>query len=92
MINISNIVKIYSIHSKGVEDLVKISYDVHVNINDNFKRGDGFMKNNQILKSTAKGIKSVLNMTLRSEANSTSCIIMYEPKAPKELVKFRRNK
>lgn len=46
----------------------------------------------QVRKSVAKGIKSVLETVLRAEANSTSCIIIYQPKAPKELMKYRRNK
>ncbi len=32
----------------------------------------------------------VLNSYLRLEANSASSICMYQPKAPKELNKFRR--
>ena len=46
----------------------------------------------KLTKSVAKGTASVLNAVLRAEANSASCIIMHQPKAPKELEKFRRTK
>lgn len=46
----------------------------------------------QIAKSVAKGMKTVLDGVLRTEANTASCAIMYQPKAPKELTKYRRNK
>ena len=43
-------------------------------------------------KKLAKGIAKVLETTLKVEANSTSCFVMYQPKAPKELSKYRRMK
>lgn len=43
----------------------------------------------KVVNSVAKGMKNALDMVLRTEANSTSCIIMYQPKAPKELMKYR---
>jgi len=46
----------------------------------------------KIAKSVAKGTASVLNAVLRADANSTYCIIMHQPKAPKDLEKFRRTK
>lgn len=46
----------------------------------------------RVTKSVAKGMKTVLDVVLRTEANTASCIIMYQPKAPKELMKYRRNK
>lgn len=49
------------------------------------------MKNN-LSKEIAKKTVSVLNTTLRADANSASCLFMYQPKAPKELEKFRRTK
>lgn len=61
-------------------------------INDKFLwKGEGMVKK-EITKSVAKGMKSTLDMLLRVEANSTSCIIIYQPKAPKELMKYRRKK
>ncbi|GFI22820.1 hypothetical protein IMSAGC011_01596 [Lachnospiraceae bacterium] len=47
---------------------------------------------NKVSKSIAKGVVSALNTFLRVDANSTSCCIIYQPKAPKELAKFRRAK
>ena len=46
----------------------------------------------KISKTIAKGAVSVLDKFLQVEANSTSCVIAYQPKAPKELTKFRRTK
>lgn len=43
-------------------------------------------------KLIAKGTASVLNAFLKADANSASCIIGYQPKAPKELTKYRRTK
>ena len=43
-------------------------------------------------KKLAKGIAKVLETTLKVEANSTSCFVMYQPKVPKELSKYRRMK
>lgn len=45
------------------------------------------------LKSTTmKTIKGVLDGMLKSEANSTSCMFVYQPKALEELKKFRKHK
>lgn len=33
-----------------------------------------------------------LTHVLRTEANSTACFVAYQPKAPKELGRFRREK
>lgn len=46
----------------------------------------------KVSKKVAKGAVSVLNTFLRIDANSASCVITYQPKAPKELTKFRRMK
>lgn len=48
--------------------------------------------NKQTKKTVAKGVKNALDMVLRTEANTASCVIMYQPKAPSELMKFRRTK
>lgn len=34
----------------------------------------------------------VLTNVLRADANSTACFFAYQPKAPKELSRFRRQK
>ncbi len=44
------------------------------------------MKSNICLKA----IKKVVNDSLKADANSTSCIIFYQPKAPAELKKFSK--
>lgn len=46
----------------------------------------------KLAKSVAKGTVSVLDTFLRADANSTSCCIVYQPKAPKELANYRRTK
>lgn len=43
-------------------------------------------------KTLAKGVAKVLEKVLKVEANSTSCFVMYQPKTPKELSKYRRMK
>lgn len=45
-----------------------------------------------LMKPIAKGTVSALNTVLRIDANSTSCMIVYQPKAPKGLEKFRIDK
>ena len=50
------------------------------------------MKKNRMDKSLAKSFAAALNNVLKVEANSTSCLIVYQPKVPKELSKFRTNK
>ena len=46
----------------------------------------------EVTKSVAKGMKAAFVVVLRTEANTASCLIMYQPKAPKELMNYRRNK
>ncbi|MDD3417357.1 MAG: cyclic lactone autoinducer peptide [Lachnospiraceae bacterium] len=46
----------------------------------------------KLTKSVAKGVVTVLNTFLQADANSASCCIMYQPKAPKDLTRFRRRR
>ena len=46
----------------------------------------------RVTKSVAKGMKAALDVVLRTEANTASSLIMNQPKAPKELMNYRRNK
>lgn len=46
----------------------------------------------KLSKKVAKGATAVLDTFLRVDANSTSCYIIYQPKVPKELIKYRRKK
>lgn len=50
------------------------------------------MKQTDLSKPAAKTVANVLNTLLRVDANSTSCIVAYQPKAPKELARFRSDK
>lgn len=43
-------------------------------------------------KLAAKGAASVLKVFLKADANSASCVLGYQPKAPKELARYRRGK
>lgn len=43
----------------------------------------------QIKKNIAKRVKKILDVVLCVEANSTSCMFIYQPKVPKMLEKFR---
>ena len=41
-------------------------------------------------KKIAKALSIALDHVLRVEANSTSCYLMFQPKAPKQLQNYRR--
>lgn len=43
-------------------------------------------------KQAAKGVAAALDMMLKADANSASCVIAYQPKAPKELARYRKSK
>lgn len=43
-------------------------------------------------KDIAKKTVKLLDAYLRADANSASCCIVYQPKAPKELENYRRKK
>lgn len=46
----------------------------------------------KISKLIAKRTVSALNAFLKADANSASCIICYQPKAPKELARYKKVK
>lgn len=48
-------------------------------------------KKNTAGKSAAMVAKALTNV-LKVDANSTACCLAYQPKAPKELSRFRRQK
>lgn len=50
------------------------------------------MKKETAAKKAAKGMAKALESVLRVEANTTSCIIVGQLKAPKELCRFKKNK
>lgn len=41
-------------------------------------------------KSVTSQVKRTLDMMLKLEANSASCMVVYEPKKPEGLSKFKR--
>lgn len=43
-------------------------------------------------KGVAKLVKNTLNKVLSVEANSNSCVLVYQPKVPKSLEKFKNGK
>ena len=46
----------------------------------------------KITKDVAKKTAAILDSFLRMDANSASCCIAFQPKAPKELERFRKKK
>lgn len=57
----------------------------------NQTKGNKFMKDNKTSHMVAKGIKHILNGFLRLDANSTSCVVMYQPKQP-DMSRFKKNR
>lgn len=47
-------------------------------------------KKEKILHLTAKGIASMLTSKLYTDANSTTCTMLFQPKAPESLEKFKK--
>lgn len=56
-----------------------------------FAKG-GFAMKSKLSKLVAKKTAAALDTILRVDANTTSCCIVYQPKAPKELARYRRMK
>lgn len=48
------------------------------------------MGKEKISKALARRVVKVLNVSLRTEANTASCGFLYQPKAPESLSKFKR--
>lgn len=46
-------------------------------------------KEKLISKLTGNAVKT-LDLVLQMEANSTSCMVFYEPKAPKDLKRYKK--
>lgn len=45
-----------------------------------------------LIQTIAKKTATILDTFLRVDANSASCCIVYQPKAPKKLARYRRKK
>lgn len=50
------------------------------------------MERKKVSKAVAGVVVHTLNAMLHVDANSTSCMVVYQPKAPKELARYRRKK
>lgn len=50
------------------------------------------MKKENLTKRTANAVANLTTKFLKGEANSASCIVMHQPKAPKELARFKKSK
>lgn len=48
------------------------------------------MKTRTLSQTSASGVASMLEKMLKVEANTTSCVYVYQPKVPKDLQKYRR--
>lgn len=54
------------------------------------KQEDKKVKDRKETNIAAKAVTAVLNKFLKLEANSTSCIVVHQPKMPADLKKFRK--
>lgn len=50
------------------------------------------VREKKISKSLKNGIKGCLSVALKSNANSSGCFVVYQPKAPKALENFKKIK
>ena len=48
------------------------------------------MKEKKFEKKSAKALAKIAERVLSVEANSTSCLVIHQPKAPKELARFKK--
>ena len=48
------------------------------------------MKSRALNEKVAKMVAGIATKTLKMEANSASCTLAYQPKAPKELSRFKK--
>lgn len=48
------------------------------------------MDKKKVSKAVAQKAVKMLNVSLRAEANTASCLFMHQPKAPESLSKFKR--
>ncbi len=46
----------------------------------------------KLSKNMAKKTARLLDSVLKLDANSSSCYVIFQPKAPKELLRYRRKK
>lgn len=48
------------------------------------------MDKKKISKVVAGKVVKILDVSLRTEANTASCVVLYQPKAPESLSRFKR--
>lgn len=53
-------------------------------------KGESDMKVKLTNEKTAKFVANVATKTLKTDANSASCMLVYQPKAPKALNQFKK--
>ena len=76
---------------KWIDMSWNFDYYPSVAFNDGHLRKGKDMSKEKVINGIAKSVASVLKTSLRVEANTTSCILVYQPKAPKELSRFKKN-
>lgn len=50
------------------------------------------MEREKLLKKSTKIVADIATRYLRADANSASCMVFHQPKAPKELSRFKKVK
>lgn len=50
------------------------------------------MKREQLLKKSTKAVADIATKYLKADADSASCAVFHQPKVPKELARFKKNK
>ena len=80
-----------TIHAWRLDYHIRIYYYAFVKSMIYFDRRNCLLKKN-LSKFIAKKTVAVLDAFLTVDANSSSCCIVYQPKAPKELERYRSKK
>lgn len=57
-----------------------------------FSKGETHMEREKLLKKSTKIVADIATRYLRADANSASCMVFHQPKAPKELSRFKKVK
>ncbi len=55
-------------------------------------KGEDYMEREKLLKKSTKTVANIATRYLKGDANAASCIMFHQPKAPKELSRFKKNK
>lgn len=57
-----------------------------------FSKGEVHMEREKLLKKSTKVVVDIATKYLKADANAASCIVFHQPKAPKELSRFKKKK